>query len=46
LEENDETAMMALSEFLVLLAILLSAGYVNAFVSPSQVARDQVRVNH
>jgi hypothetical protein len=36
--------MMALSKFLVLLAIFLSAGYANAFLSPSQVAGNQVQV--
>jgi hypothetical protein len=35
-------AMMALSNFLVLLAIFLLAGYANAFQSLSQVAGDQI----
>jgi hypothetical protein len=36
----------ALSKFLVLLAIFLSASYANAFLSMNQVAGDQVQVNH
>ncbi len=38
--------MMALSKFLVLLAIFLLASYANAFLSMNQVAGDQVQVNH
>jgi hypothetical protein len=38
--------MTALSKFLVLLAIFLSASYANAFASLSLVARNQVWVNH
>ncbi len=38
--------MTALSKFLVLLAIFLSASYANAFLSMNQVAGDQVQVNH
>ena len=38
--------MPALSKFLVLLALFLSASYSNAFVSLSLVAGNQVRVNH
>jgi hypothetical protein len=36
----------ALSKFLVLLAIFLSASYANAFLSINQVAGDQVQVNY
>jgi hypothetical protein len=39
-------AMPALSKFLVLLAIFLSASHSNAFTSLSSVAGNQVRVNH
>ena len=39
-------AMPALSKFLVLLALFLSASYSNAFVSLSSVAGNHVRVNH
>jgi hypothetical protein len=40
-------AMVALSKFLFMLAIFLSAGYVNAFLSLNQqVAGNQVRVNY
>jgi hypothetical protein len=38
--------MTALSKFLVLLAIFLSASYANAFASLSPVAGNQVWVNH
>jgi hypothetical protein len=38
--------MTALSKFLVLLVIFLSASYVNAFASLSPVAGNQVWVNH
>jgi hypothetical protein len=38
--------MMALSKFLVLVAIFLSASYANAFASLSSVAENQVQVNH
>ncbi len=37
--------MTDLSKFLVQLAIFLLAGYANAFLSPSQVAGNQVQVN-
>jgi len=36
----------ALSKFLVLLALVLSASHANAFTSLSSVAGNQVRVNH
>ena len=39
-------AMPALSKFLVLLALFLSASHSNAFTSLSSVAGNQVRVNH
>jgi hypothetical protein len=39
-------AMPALSKFLVLLALFLSASHSNAFTSLSSVAGDQIRVNH
>ena len=39
-------AMTALSKFLLLVAIFLSAGYANAFLSLNQVAGNQVRVNY
>jgi hypothetical protein len=39
-------AMPALSKFLVLLTLFLSASYSNAFLSLSSVAGNQVRVNH
>jgi hypothetical protein len=38
--------MTALSKFLVLLAIFLSASYANAFASLSPVAGNQAWVNH
>jgi hypothetical protein len=38
--------MMALSMFLVLLALFLSASHANAFTSLSFVAGNQVRVNY
>jgi hypothetical protein len=38
--------MTALSKFLVLLAIFLSASYANAIASLSPVAGNQVCVNH
>jgi hypothetical protein len=38
--------MTALSKFLVLLTIFLSASYANAFASLSPIARNQVWVNH
>ena len=38
--------MAALSKFVLLLAIFLSAGYANAFLSLNQVAVNQVRVNY
>jgi hypothetical protein len=38
--------MTALSKFLVLLAIFLSAGYANAYLSLNQVAGNQVQVNY
>ena len=38
--------MPALSKFLVLLALFLSASHSNAFTSLSSVAGNQVRVNH
>ena len=39
-------AMPALSKFLVLLALVLSASHANAFTSLSSAAGNQVRVNH
>jgi hypothetical protein len=39
-------AMPALSKFLMLLALFLSASLANAFTSLSSVAGNQVRVNH
>ena len=39
-------AMPALSKFLVLLALVLSASHANAFTSLSYVAGNQVRINH
>ena len=39
-------AMPALSKFLVLLALVLSASHANAFTSLSWVAGNQVRINH
>jgi hypothetical protein len=39
-------AMPALSKFLVLLALFLSASHSNAFTSLSSIAGNQVRVNH
>ncbi len=39
-------AMAALSKFVLLLAIFLSAGYANAFLSLNQVAVNQVRLNY
>jgi hypothetical protein len=39
-------AMPALSKFLVLLALFLSASHSNAFTSLSSVAGNQVQVNH
>jgi hypothetical protein len=39
-------AITALSKFLVLLAIFLSASHANAFASLSLVAGNQVRVNY
>ena len=39
-------AMPALSKFLVLLALILSASHANAFTSLSSVAGNQVRINH
>jgi hypothetical protein len=38
--------MTALSKFLVLLAIILSASYANAFAGLSPVVGNQVWVNH
>ena len=38
--------MPALSKFLVLLALVLSASHANAFTSLSYVAGNQVRINH
>jgi hypothetical protein len=38
--------MMALSKFLVLLAIFLLVSYASAFLSMNQVAGGQVQVNH
>jgi len=39
-------AIPALSEFLVLLALVLLASHANAFTSLSLVAGNQVRINH
>ncbi len=39
-------AMPALSKFLVLLALVLSASHANAFTSLGWVAGNQVRINH
>jgi hypothetical protein len=39
-------AMPALLKFLVLLALILLAGYANEFTSLSSVAEDQVQVIH
>ena len=39
-------AMPALSKFLILLAMFLSASYAHAFTSLSPVAGNQARVNH
>jgi len=39
-------AIPALSKFLVLLALVLSASHANAFTSLSWVAGNQIRINH
>jgi len=39
-------AMPAVSKFLILLAVFLSASYAHAFTSLSPVAGNQARVNH
>jgi hypothetical protein len=39
-------AMPALSKFLVLLALVLSASHANVFTSLSSVAGNQVLINH
>jgi hypothetical protein len=39
-------AMPALSKFLILLAMFLSASYAHAFTSLSPVSANQARVNH
>jgi hypothetical protein len=46
LNGKDQTAMAALSQFLTLLVIFLSASNANAFNSLSPVARNHVWVNH
>jgi hypothetical protein len=46
LKRKGLNAMMALSKFLVLLALFILASHANAFTSLSLVARNQVWVNH
>ena len=46
MNSNGLNAMPALSKFLVLLALILSASHENAFTSLSWVAGNQVRINH
>jgi hypothetical protein len=46
LKKKNQTAMMALSKFLVLLSLFLSAMHTNAFTCLSPIARNQVRGNH
>ena len=46
MNSNGLNAMPALSKFLVLLALILSASHANAFTSLSWVAGNQVQINH
>jgi len=46
MNSNGLNAMPALSKFLVLLALILSASHVNVSISLSSVAGNQVRINH